>query len=112
MVPGHIPRKNLDCDVASELGVPGPVNLSHSPRPEGREDFVGAQTGARRQGHESAGILPSAGGRGEKDRPPVNGTSGRWRATSRRLYCPRRISTPATLAHERGSDPDATVEFS
>ena len=43
---GNRLRQDLDRDVAVELAVPRPVNLSHSAGPEGSEDLVGAQTGA------------------------------------------------------------------
>src|SRR5262249_14755840 len=64
VIAGQLPGKHLDRDIASELGVPGPVNLSHPPRAERREDCVLTEAGAGGQRHEIVRILPSADGSG------------------------------------------------
>ena len=46
-------RKDLDRDVALKPLVARAINLSHSSRPEWREDLVGAETGAGGQRHGS-----------------------------------------------------------
>ncbi len=51
--------QNLDGHVAAQPRVPGPVDLTHSPRAQGCEDFVGAETGARADCHEAlTGFYP------------------------------------------------------
>ncbi len=39
-------RENFDCDLAPEPRILGAVHLAHPARPERRQDFVGAETGA------------------------------------------------------------------
>ena len=49
--------KNLDRDVAAELRVLRPIDLSHPARAERREDLVRSEAGSGRQGHRVAPIL-------------------------------------------------------
>src|SRR5262245_8655913 len=48
---GRILGQDLDRDVAGEAGIAGTIDLAHASRPEGRDDLVGAETGARGQRH-------------------------------------------------------------
>jgi len=50
-------RQNLDGDRTVEARVAGLVDLAHSARTEGRDDFVRAEAGAGGQGHESRLIV-------------------------------------------------------
>ena len=50
-IPGELGGKHLDRDIPRELRIPRPVDFAHASRAERREDFVGAQTRPRRQGH-------------------------------------------------------------
>ena len=45
-------RKHLDRDRAVEAGVPGPVDLSHAACSDGGLDFIRAEAGAGREGHD------------------------------------------------------------
>ena len=49
-------RQDLDRHLAAEARVPGAVDLSHSPRSDRREDFVGPESGAGLQGHLVGGF--------------------------------------------------------
>ena len=44
-------RKNLQGDVATELGVFGPIDLPHAAAPQERQDVVRAEPTAGNQGH-------------------------------------------------------------
>ena len=46
-------RQDLEGDLATEPRVARAVDLAHAARAEGAEDFVGAEPGARGQGHGS-----------------------------------------------------------
>src|SRR5688500_10136787 len=47
-------RKNLQSDIAIELGITRPVDLPHAALSEGREDFVRAEARACGEGHQEA----------------------------------------------------------
>ena len=75
---GSAPNKigqDLDRDVAMELRVAGAVDLAHATFADLRGDFVDAETGASRQGHEVRAILM----------PPSRVTKGNLITTSRDL---------------------------
>ena len=50
-VGGKLRRKDLDRDCALEAGVLRLQDLTHTPRPDGREDLVGSEHAARRERH-------------------------------------------------------------
>ena len=52
-VPRHVLGEDLDCDVATEAGVAGAVDLTHSPGPDRGQDLVRAETAARREHHRA-----------------------------------------------------------
>ena len=45
--------QDFDGDFARETGVARPIDLTHSPRAEGREDVVRSEAGPSRKAHES-----------------------------------------------------------
>jgi hypothetical protein len=47
---------NLSRDVPIQLGIAGAVDLSHAARADEREDFVGAEASAGREGHGLKGL--------------------------------------------------------
>ena len=49
--------QNLERDVAIELRVARAIDLAHSARADGREDFVRAEAGAVREGHGIVWII-------------------------------------------------------
>ena len=51
--PGESVRQHLDRDDPLEPRVPRPIDLSHPARAEGREDLVGAETGADGECHDA-----------------------------------------------------------
>ena len=53
-IAGDTGRKDLDGDVPIETGVAGTVDLPHPAGTDGTDDFVRAQTCARRQSHRGA----------------------------------------------------------
>ena len=46
--------KDLERDLAAQLGVPGAIHLTHAAHTERPDDFVGAQARAAREGHREA----------------------------------------------------------
>src|SRR5687767_6000681 len=52
-VVGEQVRENLDRDVTVQLGIAGPIDLTHTTGPEGRADFVRAEAGSERQRHRA-----------------------------------------------------------
>ncbi len=54
---GERGRQRFDGDRAAQACVPGAVDLAHAARPKGREDFIGAEASAGREGHGAADIL-------------------------------------------------------
>ena len=50
-------RKNLDCDVSPQPGIPRPVNLSHPASAERREDLLGTEASPGCEGHPNRGSL-------------------------------------------------------
>jgi hypothetical protein len=71
-------RKDLDGDLAIELGVSRPVDLSHSASPEGGDHLVGPEAPALGQPHECGLILVGT------DSERRSCCPGRMRATSGR----------------------------
>ena len=57
-------RKDFHRDVPLQLRVAGFVDLTHPARPDGGQDLINAQTGARSEAHENAGSLSHPGRRG------------------------------------------------
>ena len=53
---GERGRQDLDRDVAPEARVPRAVDLAHPSRADLREDLVGAEAGAGRDGHWAKGF--------------------------------------------------------
>jgi hypothetical protein len=59
-IAGHLGGQDLDGDVAAELAVPGPVDLSRPPRAQRREDLIRSDASSRQEGHQ----IPFCGGTG------------------------------------------------
>src|SRR4029453_7022865 len=59
LIVGQVLGEDLDRDRAGETGVLRAVYLAHAPGPQWSEDLVGAETGARGEGHAG---LPGCSG--------------------------------------------------
>ena len=49
--------QHFEGDVTIELGIAGAIHLAHPAGPKGREDFIGAEAGADREGQMLARVL-------------------------------------------------------
>jgi len=50
---GEIRRSSLDGDVASQTGIVGAIHFAHPARANRRDDLIGTEPRASRQGHAS-----------------------------------------------------------
>ncbi len=72
---GHMLRQDLDRHVPAQPGVPRAIDLSHPPGPDGRHDFIRAETDAGAQCH---GAIVAQGARGRGPSPPPPGPWHTW----------------------------------